>query len=108
MRFALLALAAYASQLPAQAPFIPESAQMMRDVRILAADSMEGRRIGTLGNARARDYLVCRLLLVKKNSLASGFANEFMAPWVSGATIRGVNLLGIVHGTRYPDDYFVL
>ncbi len=47
--------AAGACRLPAL-----DSAEVMRDVSRLADDSMLGRRLGTPGNAKARDFIAAR------------------------------------------------
>lgn len=42
----------------AAAPARVDADQMLEDVRFLASDALLGRRTGTPGNARAREYLV--------------------------------------------------
>ena len=39
----------------------PAEPQPVADLRILSADDMEGRLVGSEGNARAREYLIGRL-----------------------------------------------
>lgn len=76
-----------------------DTAFLMREVRNLAADSMEGRRLGTLGGARARRYLVRRLQDLKLAPLGKSFEHPFD---------RGVNLLALIPGTSRPKRYLVL
>jgi hypothetical protein len=85
-----------------------DSAQLVRDLFVLAADSMEGRRIGTPGGERARSYLLTRLRTLGIAPLAGELAQPFTAQGRGGATNNGVNLVGVVRGTRQPDRYIVL
>lgn len=88
----------------AQTVAATDTAGLMATVRALAADSMEGRRIGTPGGARARAYLLRRLTALGIASLAQGYEQ----PFVVKDSIRGVNLLGVIRGTGFPDRYIVL
>lgn len=85
--------------------------QLLDDVRILSADDMEGRGTGTPGSERARTYIVGRLD-------ALGVAAPMMGrlqPWemqghAAGGprTFNGVNILGVIPGTRRADRYIVV
>lgn len=88
--------------LPAQAS--TDTASLMRDVRALAADSMEGRRIGTPGAAKARRYLAQRLRELGVTPLDHGFDQSFAA----GKVGQGVNLLGTIKGMKQRERYVVL
>jgi len=81
-----------------------DTAGLMATVRVLAADSMEGRRIGTPGGARARVYLLRRLAALGVSPLVAGYQEPFRVADSTG----GVNLLGLIPGTRYPGRYIVL
>lgn len=100
---------ALGGQLPpppgAQAPALPDSAALLRTVRVLAADSMEGRRAGTPGAARARRYLVDRFKALGLRPLGAGFEHPF--PLSNGAA-TGVNLLALIPGTASAGRYLVL
>jgi Zn-dependent M28 family amino/carboxypeptidase len=82
-----------------------DTAALMATVRALAADSMEGRRAGTAGGARARRYLAARLRLLGLRPLRTGYEQSF-AMGDTGQT--GVNLLGVIPGTGRPEQYIVL
>jgi Zn-dependent M28 family amino/carboxypeptidase len=82
-----------------------DTAALMATVRALAADSMEGRRLGTPGGARARRYLVARLAALRLLPLGAGFEHRFA---LADSTRCGVNLLAVIPGTRRPERYFVL
>ena len=75
----------------------------MATVRVLAADSMEGRRVATPGGARARRYLLGRLQGLGVAPLEGSYTRSFPLPPDSG-----VNLLGVIPGTRAGAPYIVL
>lgn len=107
----LTAVSIGARPVPAQrAAPLPQldSAQLVRDLFVLAADSMEGRSIGTPGGARARAYLLGRLKAIGLAPLKDSLQLPFTSQGRGGTTIAGVNLVGIVRGTRQPDSYIVL
>jgi hypothetical protein len=84
-----------------------DTARLMATVRALAADSMEGRRVGTPGGARARRYLAGRLGALGLTPLLAdgGYQQPFA---LADSTRRGVNLLAVIRGTRLPERYLVL
>ena len=92
---------------PAQRPAL-DSAQLIADIAALAADSMEGRRLGTAGGARARAYVTRAFARVGLVPRADSF------PWPSGVTgatgaeRQGVNVLSELSGTKYPHRYVVV
>jgi Zn-dependent M28 family amino/carboxypeptidase len=77
----------------------------MAMVRVLAADSMEGRKLGTPGSARARRYLTQELHALGVAPLGKRFEHAFAAPKGNGT---GVNLLGLIPGTGPTRRYIVL
>ena len=85
-----------------------DSAQLVRDLFVLAADSMEGRRIGTPGGAKARTYLITRLRAIGISPLGDGLAVPFTSAGRGGAEVAGTNLVGLVRGMREPDRFIVL
>jgi Zn-dependent M28 family amino/carboxypeptidase len=86
----------------------PDSAQMIKDLFALAADSMEGRRVGTPGGVKARTYLKSRLAALGVAPLKDSLAMPFASAGRGNDTLRGVNLVGVVKGTKTPDSYIVL
>jgi hypothetical protein len=91
---------------PAATQSIPsaDTAALMRTVRVLAADSMEGRAAGTPGGARARVWLLERLRAIGVARLGDSLTYAF--PLARGG--EGVNLIGVVRGTATPERYLVL
>ena len=102
-----------AAVLPSGVPASPavDQPQLLEDVRRLAAPEMEGRRIGTGGNARARAYIVQRLREEKVPPLGGAYEHPFdfthtsvKAIWRRDRPVRmplhGTNVLALLPGTE--------
>ncbi len=93
--------------LPASAQQRFDAAQLLTDVRVLAADSLEGRRAGSAGAAMARAYIQAAYERYGLRPLGQGYAQPF--PFTRGReAVQGVNLLGYVPGSEHPDAFIVL
>lgn len=112
---AVLLLAACAAPQSAPAPAPPQpsatQAQLLEDVRILSADDMQGRDTGAEGGSKARAYIVQRLEALGVAAPAMGREQ----PWeMQGRTregpktFNGLNVLGVIPGTRVRDRYIVV
>jgi hypothetical protein len=86
-----------------------DPASLLEDVRRLSAPEMEGRRVGTEGNARARAYLLQRLREEKAQPLGGAYEHPFdfihtsiKAIWRRDRPVRmplhGTNVLAFVPG----------
>jgi Zn-dependent M28 family amino/carboxypeptidase len=84
-----------------------DSAQLIRDISVLAHDSMEGRLVGTAGSARAQRYLVRRFSEIGLEPIGSEFTHAFTFTR-QNQEIRGINIVGVVRGTEVPDRYVVV
>jgi hypothetical protein len=81
---------------------------LMAHARALAADSMEGRAIGTPGGARARAYVLRQFAAVGLQPLGATFEMPFEAAARDGSARRGVNVVGVVRGRADPERYLVV
>jgi len=82
---------------------------LLRHLSILAHDSMEGRGSGTPGNERARRFLLLELDRMGLEPVAGTRSQSF--PVVDprkSMDHEGVNVMGFVEGSRYPDRYLVV
>ena len=96
----------------AQAPAAPnppaiDSAALWHDFAALAADSMEGRRIGTHGSALARAFLMRRLKQTGVAPLVPGYVQHFDVAWRDTTELDGVNVLGVVRGADKERDIVI-
>ncbi len=82
-----------------------DAAGMLRDLGLLAADDMEGRRTGTPGAARARALLVERFAGAGLEPVGGAFEHEFTVP---RSSVPGVNVVGRIRGRVTPDRYIVV
>ncbi|WP_297799440.1 M28 family peptidase [uncultured Brevundimonas sp.] len=113
---ALLSLAACETAPRSQAPVaaaVPsvDYTQLMSDLTILAADDMQGRDTGSEGGAKARDYIVGRLEAMGIGPSSMGRLQPWSAQGRSPEgpkTFNGVNILGLIPGTRVSDKYIVV
>jgi hypothetical protein len=96
----------------AEAPSAPAApavdAQLWSDLSILAADDMQGRGPSTPGGEKARAYIVSRFEEMGIAAPAMGRLQPFEATTRRGATVQGVNVLGMIPGTRRGDRYIVV
>ncbi len=108
----LVAACAAPAVSPSLTPPAPAyQAQLLEDVRVLAADEMRGRDTGSAGGEAARAYIVGRLEALGVEAPLMGR----LQPWEmtgrsrEGArTWSGVNVLGQVRGTRVSNRYIVV
>jgi Zn-dependent M28 family amino/carboxypeptidase len=89
-----------------RAPAAPESpvavvdtARILRDLSVLAADSMEGRGTGTEGIERARRYLLGEFEEAGLQAFDGGYERPFSLPR-NGRSVEAANLVGYVAGER--------
>ena len=111
----VLLLAACAAPQSGSAPAAPQPsamhAQLLEDVRILSADDMEGRGTGSEGSARASAYIIQRLEALGVSAPAVGREQswEMQGRTREGPkTFNGVNVIGVIPGTRVRDRYIVV
>ncbi len=81
--------------------------QLYEDVRILAADEMAGRLVGTPGSTKARAYLIERLRTIGVEPVLAGFEQRFEAEH-DDALLKGVNLIGRIRGSGTSDRVLVI
>jgi Zn-dependent M28 family amino/carboxypeptidase len=104
MRAAILALGA--ALLAGAALAAPED-RLVRDVRTLSADDMQGRAVGEPGGAKARRYLVSRMTQIGLEPLYPDYAQPFSAA-SRGKVRNGVNLVGRLRGTGGGDKVLMV
>jgi hypothetical protein len=84
---------------------------LLRDLKTLSADDMEGRQIGTPGGAKARAFVIERFKASGLQPFGDSFEQPFTFTAGRGATQaerQGVNVVGRIDGTRNPKRYIVI
>lgn len=95
----------------ASAQQAPDSARLMRTIGVLAHDSMEGRQVNTPGSIKAQKYLAAELT---KRGVKPFSGKEFeqsvkfAGRGANADSTPGVNLLGVIRGSKYPNRYIVV
>ncbi|HMB89198.1 MAG TPA: M28 family peptidase [Rhodothermales bacterium] len=91
-----------------------DAIQLLTDVKILAADSLEGRQAGSEGASKARRYLQTRLAHIGVSPVDSEYV-EVVGPYAQPFTfeggdgeVQGVNLISKIEGIAVPDSFMVL
>lgn len=105
----LFVSAGLTAQSPASA--IPiDRAQLLADLKALSADDMEGRQVGTPGGAKARAFVIERFTAAGIRPFGDTYEHPFevAAGRGGGAPRTGVNVLGLIRGTRQPDRHIVI
>lgn len=104
-----LALVLAAAALPAQQVDRIDADRLLRDISILAHDSMEGRESGTEGIERVRSFLIPAFDKRGLEPVEGARTQDFLfLPGGARDTVAGVNVMGLVRGTEHPDRYLVL
>lgn len=93
MRRILLALSAFA--LLASPALAAPGDRALEDVRILSADDMEGRLVGSPGGEKARGYILGRMREIGLVPVEQAFVFKRK----DGAEVRGVNLIARIEGS---------
>jgi Zn-dependent M28 family amino/carboxypeptidase len=105
----LLASAALALVFAAPVQAAPKpGAHALDDVRILSADNMEGRGVGTPGGAKARAYIVKRFGQIGLRPQGATFERPFTFKPKLGKAVTGVNLVARIEGTSSSDKVLVV
>jgi Zn-dependent M28 family amino/carboxypeptidase len=102
----VLALAGCAPEVRPQPPVTMKLAaidQLLEDVRVLSADDMQGRLIGTPGGAKARAYILDRFRQIGISPLAGTNLEEPFLAQRDGKTVNGANVVGFLPGTAGSD-----
>ena len=86
-----------------------DGAQLLKDLETLSADDMEGRLPGTPGAAKARAYILRRYKEAGIQPIGDSYERPFAFRGRGDSGDRsGVNLVGVVRGTREPGRFIVV
>ena len=89
---------------------IIDAPQLLRDLKTLSADDMQGRLVDTEGGAKARAFVIERFKASGIKPIGDSYEEPFtFAGRGAGAAERhGVNVVGQIEGTKNPKRYIVV
>ena len=93
---------------PASAKGAAPGVYAVDDVRLLSADDMEGRGVGTPGGAKARAYIRERFIQIGLQPQGAAFDRPFTFARKDGSQVQGVNLVARIEGTSSSDKVLVV
>ena len=84
-------------------------AEVKRIENILAADSMQGRKIGTKGIDKAATFIAeeFKKAGLQPGPFSSSFLQSFSVPDKEGKQLSMANVVGILPGKTRPDEYVI-
>jgi Zn-dependent M28 family amino/carboxypeptidase len=91
----------------APGPAVVSETRLMADVAALAADSMQGRALGTEGGRKARRYLEGRIRSLRLDTLGA-LVRPFAAPTREDSSRQGANLVAYVPGARAKGPWLLV
>ncbi|PNQ75006.1 peptidase M20 [Hanstruepera neustonica] len=87
--------------------FLFNTDSLLHHVKILSSDTFEGRRTGTMGALKAKDYIVSELQKRKVEPLVANYEQAFSFS-SRQKDYQGINILGLIEGTDFKDNYIVI
>ncbi len=108
-RWGLLVLVLTVTAREAPKSALIDSVQLLKDLRVLSSDAMQGRQPGTPGGEMARAFIIERFKASGVAPFGASYEQEFSFPIRgSNTAMRGVNIVGHVDGKRRPRRYIVV
>ncbi len=83
---------------PKQRALTLDTDHLIEDIRILSSDEMQGRLVGTEGNAMAREYIINRFTEAELPVFDGSYTHDFSLERPNGNTVEGINVIGMVEG----------
>ena len=80
---------------------------LLQNIKTLSSDAFEGRRTGTKGAKKAKDYIINQFYLLNVSPLGKKFEQTFSF-FKKGKSFNGTNILGFIKGTDTPNRYIVI
>ena len=89
-------------------PADAETARLMARLSALSADSMEGRRAGTPGSRRARQWIIGELTAMGAKPVGTSFEQAVTLPARAGSDTSGANVIARIPGKRRDGQVIVM
>jgi len=93
------------SQLKAESLF--DEDQLLKRLQELSSDKYEGRKTGEKGNTLARNFIISQFKELGVQPINSVFEQNFSFK-LKKEKLKGVNVLGKIKGTHFPEKYIVM
>lgn len=81
--------------------------QLLQHIKILSSGKFEGRRTGTKGAIKAKQYIINQFQELKVSPLGESFEQDFSFT-SRGKMYNGTNVLGLIKGTTSKYKYIVI
>jgi len=87
-----------------------DAPQLLRDLKTLSADDMQGRLVDTEGGAKARAFVIDRFKASGITPIGDSYEQPFTfaGRGAGAAEHHGVNVVGQIAGTKNPKRYIVI
>ena len=80
---------------------------LLHHVKVLSSDAFEGRRTGTKGAEKAKEYIIEKFRNLAIKPLDTIFEQKFSFDG-RGKSYDGGNILGLIKGASNPEEYIVI
>ena len=80
---------------------------LLKDIETLSSDVFEGRRTGTKGADKAKDYIINRFKALETGPLGEGYEQKFTFKG-RGENYKATNVLAEIKGSEQPNKYIVV
>ena len=82
--------------------------ELLRNIQNLSSDAFQGRRIGTKGGIKAKNYIINTFTKKGIRSLKKETYEQTFFFNHKGKSYKGTNVLGVIKGTAYKNKYIVI
>ena len=93
---------------PAPKSKLFDAAQLLRDIETLSSDEMEGRSPTQPSVAKGREYVKLRFTESGLEPVGANFEQPFEIKRRGTGTVAGVNYVGLIKGSKFPEKYIVI
>lgn len=80
---------------------------LLYHIKTISSDAYEGRRTGTKGAEKSKNYIVKRYKNLNVQPLKNTYEQSFVFQ-ARGKSYKGVNILGYIKGSLQPETYIVI
>ncbi|MBJ7879475.1 M28 family peptidase [Gelidibacter salicanalis] len=90
-----------------QVPYLFNADSILVHIKTLSSDAFEGRRTGTSGAEKAKNYIIEKYTHLNVLPFVPDYQQPFSFT-ARGKTYNGVNVLGLIKGSQHPENYIVI